>query len=239
VSRTGIVVAMAAEGRCLGRARARADGLDELDSGTLVALTGPGAAAAAAGAQRLREAGAAALVSFGLAGGLDPALPAGALVLPEETSDGCGCLATDAAWRGRIRNRLQWAAPDGRPPPAHGGRLLSATRALTSVCEKAAAFAAGARAVDLESHAVAAAAGVPFVAVRVIVDTAADELPAPLATVVSAGGRVRPGEVAEALLRRPALLGALLHLAGRYRIALGTLRAVARAGVDYAPRQGP
>jgi adenosylhomocysteine nucleosidase len=73
--------------------------LAALADGTLVAVTGMGNSAAAAGSRALIEAGATALASWGMAGGLDPTLSAGAILLPTEVigSDG-QCLNTAAAW---------------------------------------------------------------------------------------------------------------------------------------------
>jgi hypothetical protein len=69
----------------------------------------------------------------------------------------------------------------------------------------------------------------PFVAVRVIVDTAADMLPG---TVVAASraGRVRIGRLIAGLLWAPGEIAALVRLATRYRAAIRSLRAVAEAG---------
>jgi adenosylhomocysteine nucleosidase len=50
----------------------------------LVAITGMGGAAASAGAGALTRAGAKALASWGMAGGLDPSLQAGTILLPDE-----------------------------------------------------------------------------------------------------------------------------------------------------------
>src|SRR3954466_94231 len=74
----GIVCALASEARHLRPA-----------DGTLVATTGMESSAASAGARALIDAGARALASWGMAGGLDPSLKAGEILLPTEviTSD--------------------------------------------------------------------------------------------------------------------------------------------------------
>src|SRR6266403_1699369 len=73
----GVVAALDAEARTLGPAVRRDDGLFFLSDGALLAVSGMGAALAAIAARNLIDAGAAALISFGLAGGLDPLLSAG------------------------------------------------------------------------------------------------------------------------------------------------------------------
>ena len=222
----GVVAALAAEARALGPAVRRTGNVNYLRNGNLVAVSGVGAAAAEASAAKLIEAGASALMSFGLAGGLDPALPAGRLVFPSEviSRDGAS-FSTAMDWRERLS-----AAVEGLGPVC-AGTLLTSARAIDSVAEKAAVFRdTGAVAVDMESLAiaqVAAAHRLPFVAVRVIVDTAADELPRAV-VAASSSGQVRIWRLLGAIALAPAELGALVRLAGRYRIATRRLAAVAR-----------
>ena len=98
---------------------------------------------------------------------------------------------------------------------------------------KAAAFRdTGAAAVDMESLAVAevaAAHGLPFLAVRVIVDTAGDALPAAV-LAATRSGRVHIGRLIGALALAPAQIPGLLRLAQRYRAASRSLAALARVG---------
>jgi len=93
--------------------------------------------------------------------------------------------------------------------------------------------------VDMESLAiaqVAAAHRLPFVAVRVIVDTAADELPRAVVTA-SQEGHVRIWRLLGAMALAPAELGALVRLAGRYRMATRRLAAVARVALPAGPER--
>ena len=230
----GVVAALAAEARALGSAAGRMGDVGRLRNGSLVAVSGMGAAAAAAAAARLIDNGASALMSFGLAGGLDPALPAGSMVFPNEviSRDGRG-FVTSMEWRDRLNTAVQGLGP------VCAGKLLTSGRALDSVAEKAAAFRdTGAVAVDMESLAiaqVAAAHHLPFVAVRVVVDTAEDALPRAVLTA-SSSGQVRIWRLVGAIALAPAELGALIRLAGRYRTATRRLADVARAALP--PRLG-
>ena len=225
----GVVAALAAEARALGPAVRRIGDVSHLRNGSLLAVSGMGAAGAEAAAARLIEAGASALMSFGLAGGLDPALPAGSMVFPSEviSRDGRGFL-TSADWRDRLSAAVQGLGP------VCAGKLLTSARAIDAVAAKAAAFRdTGAVAVDMESLAVAQVAEahrLPFVAVRVIVDTAADELPRAVVSA-SSSGQVRIWSLLGAIALAPAELGALIRLAGRYRTATRRLAAVARAAL--------
>jgi adenosylhomocysteine nucleosidase len=225
----GVVAALAAEARALGPAVRRIGDVSCLRNGSLLAVSGVGAAAAEAASLKLIEAGASALMSFGLAGGLDPALPAGSMVFPSEviSRDGTGFL-TSMDWRDRLNAAVQGLGP------VCAGKLLTSAQAIDTVAAKAAAFRhTGAVAVDMESMAVArvaAAHRVAFVAVRVIVDTAADALPRAV-VAASSSGQVRIWRLLGSIALAPAELGALIRLAGRYRTATRCLAAVARAAL--------
>lgn len=233
----GIVSALAAEARTLGPAAPHGTGLRQLDDGALLAVSGIGQSAAGAAARRLVLAGATALASFGMAGALDPALPCGAVVLPEEVVpwDGDAADAAPSTTSREWRQRLHAALPASCI--AAGGRLLTSSRPLGRDVKARAWRTSRAAAVDMESAAVAqvaAQAGLPFITLRVIVDTAADELPAAV-IAASGGGQLRIGRLLAGLVRAPGDIGSLLRLSARYRNATRTLSAVARA--DSASRR--
>ena len=226
----GIVSALAAEARSLGPAAPHGAGLRRLADGALLAVSGIGRAAADAAARRLVLAGATALASFGMAGGLDPTLICGAVLLPEEVAalDGTGSEAAVSATSRDWRQRLRAALPDSCI--ACGGKLLSSERPIGYAAAKAAAWrSTRAAAVDMESAAiaqVAAQAGLPFIALRIIVDTAADELPAAV-IAASGGGQLRIGRLLAGLVRAPGDVGPMIRLSARYRIAKRVLVTVA------------
>ena len=225
----GVVVALVAEARTLGHAVRRRDGLWSLGGGALLSVGGMGSELAAIAARSLAEAGAAGLVSFGLAGGLDPSLPAGSIVLPREviSRDGTRFPAT-AAWREPL------SAAIARHRPVAAGALLTSPVSIAAVADKAAAFReTRAVAVDMESSGVAevaAARGLPFIAVRVIVDTAADALPRAVQAAGRAGHLNTPRLIV-GLASTPLDLFALIGLARRYRAAIRSLSCVAEAGL--------
>jgi len=196
---------------------------------------GPGAAAIAA--RRLIEAGATSLVSWGLAGGLDPDLPAGTVCLPREViaEDGSR-LATAGSWRETLAAALEHSPPLGHPPGS--GSLITVAQAIdTADAKSAVRRETGACAVDMESSAIAQVArvhGVPFIAVRVIVDTAGDSLP-PAVTGATRAGQVRLMRLMVGLIRSPVEVASLLRLARRYRAALRALKTVARLGPLQPP----
>ena len=225
----GVVVALASEARALGPTMPRGGDpplseLALLGEGSLLALSGIGGAAAAAAAQALVDSGVSALMTFGMAGGLDPALKPGCVVIP------CELLSTHGARYAACRSWRERVAAAVSPLCAvTEGNLLTSTQAIDTPAEKAAALrSTGAAAVDMESAAVADVAArhnLPFIAVRVIVDTAADFLPRAV-VAASRAGRVRFGRLIGGLILRPREIAALLRLAQRYRIAMRSLRAI-------------
>jgi adenosylhomocysteine nucleosidase len=224
----GVVAALAAEARVLGPAQPKGGGLAVLADGNLLAISGMGPRAARSAAERLIDAGATSLVSWGLAGGLDPALEAGAVCVPREVIAADGSrLRTARSWQESLSSSVSSGRSVGNDA------LLTAEHALETPADKSAARrATGACAVDMESSAVAQVAeahGVPFIAVRVIVDTACDVIPQAVAGA-SRAGKLRMGRLILGLIRSPLEIAPLLRLARRYRVALRSLRAVAALG---------
>ncbi|HMH29990.1 MAG TPA: hypothetical protein VK580_15505 [Steroidobacteraceae bacterium] len=225
----GVVAALASEARALGPSMPRGGDpplseLAMLGAGSLLALSGIGRAAAAGAAQALVDAGVSALMTFGMAGGLDPALKPGSVVIPRELISPDGArYAACPAWREQV------AAAVSTLCAVSEGNLLSSTHAIQTPADKAAAFrTTGAAAVDMESVAVAEIAAkhnLPFIAVRVIVDTAADMLPRAV-VAASKAGKVQFARLIGGLILAPREIASLIKLAQRYRIAMRSLRAI-------------
>jgi adenosylhomocysteine nucleosidase len=224
LSRVGIVAALATEARALTPTIRHRGTPFALDDGTLLNVSGIGEAAATRAAMLLVDQGADALVSFGLAGGLDPALTPGKIFLPAEVFVAeAGGLATSSAWR----DRVAFALVELRP--VAGGRLLTSANAITAIGVKETMFReTGALAVDMESAAVARIAAsrqLPFIAARVIVDTAADALPTSV-MAASSSGELRIWRLLASLAKAPAEVVDIIRLARRFRAAQLALRAV-------------
>ena len=183
--------------------------------GFLVGVGGGTPAGAADAAAALLDRGVPALISFGLAGGLDPRLLPGDLLVPAS-------IVTDSHRWPCDPALLHWLG--GPTVPA----LAAQDAIVATAAAKAALFAAaGASAVDLESGAVAALAavrGVPFAALRAVADPAARDLPPAALLALDASGRVELGGVLASLLAHPGQLPALLVLARDAQRARSTLR---------------
>jgi adenosylhomocysteine nucleosidase len=133
---------------------------------------------------------------------------------------------TSAEWRKRVAAGLE------RFKPVGDGRLLTSKSAISAAAAKAAMFRdTGARAVDMESAAVAHLAALhalPFIAARVIVDTADDSLPESVMRA-SGSGELQLWRLVGALALAPTEIAGVLRLARRFRLAQRSLRAIARA----------
>lgn len=135
-------------------------------TGWSVVQSGPGPERAKQCATAAVAAGARALVSWGLAGGLAAGVQAGTVILPRHVIMQRGpTFAVAAEWRERLADLANEFT-------VNPGDLLTVSSALDSPAAKAAAATAlGAVAVDMESAAIAAVAArarVPFVALRVV-----------------------------------------------------------------------
>ncbi|EKV28603.1 Adenosylhopane nucleosidase, HpnG [Caenispirillum salinarum AK4] len=170
-----------------------------------------------------------ALVSFGLCGGLDPAVAPGTLVIPDRVvgEDDYTGFPTDTRWRSALLDRL---------PEARTGRLLGHDRIVATVAEKAELFAlTEALAVDTESTGVATVAqrhGLPFMALRAVCDPATMALPRAALVAVTETGRVDAGAVLRAVLRHPGEIGRLVRLGAANRAAM---KALLRGGAVLGP----
>lgn len=169
---------------------------------------------AEAAARRLVRAGARALVSFGLAGGLDPALAPGTLLIPAEIYDDEVIYPCDAGLASR------WGSLSGR--------LLASRVAIVTAAEKARLFATtGALAVDMESGAVARVArefNLPFACLRAVCDPAARTLPHAAQVALDPSGRISPRRLLASLARAPGQIPDLLALGRDAAAARRTLR---------------
>jgi len=227
---TGIIVALAAEAHTLVSRNVTPERVIPLADGAALYLSGMGPAAARRAAQQLADAGVSALSVFGVAGALGEPLRNGALFCPERVLDEEGhAYPTDAEWQTRLQQQLSRTA---FPVRMNGTLLTTSAPLLTAAAKLVAHQRHGALAVDMESAAVAAVArerGLPFMALRAIVDEAQDTIPPALNGSVDAWGRARPLRLMAALCAHPLMLGDLPRLYSRMQRATQALRAAAHA----------
>lgn len=174
--------------------------------------------------------GCAGVISFGVAGGLDPMLPPGAVIVATAVRNGQTSYSTAPYWSAALRRAL---------PHAESGLLAGSDTPVLTVAEKTALHAShGALAVDMESHIAARATqalGIPFAALRVVIDPADRAVP-PLAFAgMAADGSTDVGAVIRGLLKAPHQLGGLLRLGRDASIAKKALAESRKAvGAGFA-----
>lgn len=183
---------------------------------------GVGCIRAAEGARLLiRRFSPQALASFGFAGGLTPDLARGALVI------GTAVVYEDAPRKLTAANRHLveqfQAAADAEELPVRQGLLVTSRQLVSDPASKTElSLRSGACAVDMETAGmveVAHEVGLPWVAVRAIVDSAGECLPAACLTMLREDGSIAPGRVIQMICRSPQLLWHSLRLAGHMAIA--------------------
>jgi hopanoid-associated phosphorylase len=163
------------------------------------------------------------VISFGVAGGLDPSLKSGDVVVATEVTAG------DARWFAGLS-----LAEDQIANLAMGGRrivrggLAGVEEVVVAQAGKAALRSeTGAAAVDMESHiaaAYAAEAGLPFAALRVISDPASRALPALARAAIKANGEVDLRKIFRGVVQNPRTLRALVSTGIDFNRALKSLR---------------
>lgn len=192
-------------------------------------IAGGGDAAALARALDAAAATSRALISFGIAGGLDAELRPGVWrVASRVIGPGGSVHEADAAWRARLSRDL------GVPLVPFAG----VDAPLAGTVEKRTLHAAcGAVLVDMESHVVAAAAarhGLPFAAVRVVADPAERQLPHAATVGMRSDGRVDLPAVLRSLARDPGQVPGLIRTARDARAAFaGLFRCRQLLGPDF------
>ena len=218
-----IVSALQAEQACLCRGLATATGgASRVES----VVAGIGARQAVEAADRLIRAGAAGLVSWGYAGGLDPRLAGGSLLLPRRIRLASReSLTVDGDWHAYLSGAL---ATDVQ---LFADELLQTDQMIVRAEDKRALFVrTGSAAVDMESGALAALAkelDVPFVAVRAVVDSSFLTVPRAATMATTESGETRLRALLGALLRNPGELSPVIRLARAARQADHALRCAA------------
>lgn len=163
------------------------------------------------------------VVSFGVAGGLDPSLKSGDVVVATEV------MAGDTRWLAGLslsEEQITGIAL-GRRRVVRGGLAGVDEIVLAQACKAALRSVTGAAAVDMESHIAAAYAAehdLPFAALRVISDPATRALPALARAAIKPNGDIDLRKVLRGLARNPKALRALVSTGIDFNRALKSLR---------------
>ena len=158
-----------------------------------------------------------ALLSFGVAGGLEPRLRPGDVCVATEVAAGADRIAADAGWSARL------AAALGVPGACFAGSDVI----VADVAAKAALHTAtGAALVDMETHIVAREArrrGIPWAAIRAVTDPAERALPHAAAVGMRPDGKIDLPAILGSLLKNPGQLPGLILAGGDARAAFAAL----------------
>lgn len=203
-ARVGVIVGMTAEGALL-------------PPGTVWAAAGGVTRRVTELAERLLAEGAEGLLSFGIAGGLDPALRPGDVVVGTAVQWEGETFEADGVWKCRLLSGI---------PFSRSGTVAAVGRIAATPAAKRALHDGGASIVDMESGAMArvcARAGKPFAVLRAVADPAGRGLPRSVFVGLAPDGSPRPLAVMAALARRPWELPGLIRVGLDSRAALVAL----------------
>ena len=171
--------------------------------------------------------GCAGILSLGIAGGLDPQLRPGAVIVASSVIGANGvkmALPTDERWSQLLRRAL---------PQAVHAPVLGVDAPVTEPSEKLGLFRqTGAAALDMESHiaaSVAASQSLPFAVLRVVADAAQRRVPQAALAGMREDGSTDAMGVLRALMQTP---GDLFDLPGVAFNAYVAKAALARARRD-------
>jgi len=179
-----------------------------------VAIGGGTADGATGAAERLVAQGVSGLVSFGLAGGLDPVLFPGDVLVPETVLVDGTRVDCDPGLMARLGGATRHLLLAGEEivPSADEKRLINRKT--------------GAHAVDLETGAVARAAlahGLPFAVLRAVCDPANCSLPPAAQIALDHRGAIGLWRVLRSILTLPAQIRDLRELAADAKLARAAL----------------
>jgi adenosylhomocysteine nucleosidase len=224
MTKLGIVCGLAFETKVLTRA------IRELNPvhAPILACSGPGPDRARAAAERLAEQGVGALLSFGIAGGLDPDLKTGVVVIPTQMV-GDKQLPCDELWASRLCEAVNNHTDTKYAPLAGVQEVLATPARKTSLFQET-----GAAAADMESYGIAEAAAaknIPFAALRVICDTADETIPPIAIAAMGDDGYTKVGSTMAQAVAHPSQIPDLMRLGRRTAQAHNVLEKLASFGV--------
>lgn len=165
------------------------------------------------------------LVSFGFAGGLDPKLDRGSIIIAKSVLTPQGLeIPTSPMWSNRIAAQLHHAYSIGN--------ILGSPHPITESQKKIELFhQTKAVAVDMESYAmaeIAQANQIPFIVIRVILDPAIKKIHSKIAALFQSDGKIKAKSIIKTILKEPQILKEFLILGRQFYGARRQLRYIAR-----------
>ena len=234
MSVVGIITALRIEASCVSSFRMPYKRIVRLAEGSVVWLSGMGDDAARSAATDLIDLGVTSLVSFGIAGALDPDLKSGDLIFPEIVQTGKIPLEGEESpgypvsleWRNRVEALLSPNLTVVNKPLTTSSGVLTTAKAKLEF-----GAVTGACAYDMESAAIAEVAAkheVPFIAIRAITNPVDFSPPPELLNAIQPEGSIKTLHLLSLLYHRSVDVSTLLHLGKEIREARRTLAMVVR-----------
>ena len=163
------------------------------------------------------------IMSFGLAGGLAPALRPGAIVIARSILTADERVVADIAWSQSLAGAL---------PGAVLADMAGVDRPVfKAVAKRDLHGTTGAVIADMESHIAGRAAsrhGLPFASVRVVADPSHCDLPPAALIAMKPDGNIHLAAVLQSLLRYPGQLPAVIRITIHTAVAFGILHSARR-----------
>jgi hopanoid-associated phosphorylase len=199
-------------------------------AGCAVVVSGGSNRSLASKVENAIAAGAHAVISVGIGGGLARDLPVGSIVIAREVVSTGARYHADEGWANALKTRL---------PDAVHGIIAGSDAVVSEPGDKAALHRdTGAIAVDMETHIAAAVASsyeLPFAAIRAISDSVKDRLPPAVHGAIDEDGQLRLGAVIASIARNPAQIPALIRTGRGTDLAMKRLlRCFDLVGVRFA-----
>ncbi len=233
----GIVCASPAEAKPLTGFDAEIGRIYSIGQSSFLAVSGAGSKNAGNAADVLLNDGVQALISWGFAVGLQSSLHAGDVVLAEILVTEQSSYKVSRSWRTAMRKRLADFTRVYDGALAHCESVLS-----RPVEKKILRDSSSAIAVDRESAAVAARAKrakIPFLALKVIAESASMRLPSALSERISESGSLGPAKIIQGAGARPWAWPAGIKLTRSAVTGLDKLRYIAmKLDRDLTPPRG-
>ena len=227
----GIVVSLPRELKGLTRQPIPMGTWRAITDSTLVALSGMGAERAHRAGAVLVSQGAKALLSWGCAAALDDRISPGCLIIPERIIGASGEVhKVNSEWHQRLYKTLE------HKHPVHREALVESETILKTAAEKRAlAKRTQAAATDMESAAQARLAqehGIPFMAIRAIVDTISTDIPENVLKALDPQGNISLWKLLASSCLVPADWMKVLQLGIQFNAAQRTLRETRKLVLD-------
>ena len=195
----------------------------EINNQPLIFCGGPGPDRVSIICNQLERRDISGVVSFGIAGGLNPNYKTGSVLLPSNvlTSDK-GSIPTNDCWRSSIAKN--W-------PSANQQTLqLGVNEPVTDKVDKERLYRTHkAHAVDMESHIIGTYAqkrNIPFLILRSVADTSDTAIPEVALSGLDKNGKATPFKLIKKIFERPGDIKGLVTLAIQTNVALRELKKI-------------